>query len=294
MHPRDRLFYVVLAWGTIAAGLIVASLIAGASGQLSWTWAIGGIVAGLAGMVLVTLYALDKRAALPRYLPLYRYLRPTPIMIGIAALTWLLIGWQTWLTLHPQDDPYDTRPFGGKFDEIMRRAKSSPQVFVTPRQPVVEDPPFRPYSQQVGVTCAYNLLAAANAFWSRAPRGTAVLITGARENAQLMYNLSATFSLGSTELKKSTKIDYPVFMDGPNNTVDMDAPRLVPTDQSGIIIHGSDPQDTLKTNWGYYFVVRRTSKVPDGLAEYYKVPSLVWIEIGAGNPWLDRPSCSAG
>src|ERR1700682_1843771 len=109
-----------------------------------------------------------------------------------------------------------------------------------------------------------------------------------------MHNLSAAFSLGSTELKKSTKIDYPVIMDGPNNSVDKDAPRLIPTDQNGIIIHGSDPQDTLKTRWSYHFLVRRTSKVPDGLAEYYKVPSIVWIEIGPGNPWTNPTACSAG
>lgn len=294
MHPRDRRFYLAVAIATIAAGLAVSCFLAGASGQLAWTWVIGGIVVGLGVTVLAAFDALDKPILSIRY--------SSSILTAVVTLTWLLIGWQTWITFYPQvyakaqpdAEALDTRPFGGKFDGITKRATSGAQVLVAPRQPVVQDPPPRPYSQQVGVTCAYNLLATANAFWSRAPRGTAVLITGAQENAQLTYNLSATFSLKSAELTKSTKIDYPVITGGPNNSVDMDAPRLIPSDQNGIIIHGGDPQDILRSSWGYYFLIRRTSKVPDGLAEYYKVPSIVWIEVGPGNPWTNPTACSAG
>jgi hypothetical protein len=138
---------------------------------------------------------------------------------------------------------------------------------------------------------------AAKAFWSLSPKGTGILITGAKENEQLRRNLFATVQIGLMEQKKldpNNFADSGIWFDGPNNTSDLDAPRLNPTDQNGIIIHGNDPQDILRMRLSGHFVVRRTSKVPEGLAEYYKVPSIVWIEIGPGSPWANPTSCSAG
>ena len=98
MHARDRRFYVILAWSAIPAALIVGCFIAWGGGQLPWYWAVSGIVMGLLGMCAATLYALEKKAPSPRY--------PGPIIIGIAVMTWVLIGWQTWLAFHSPVQSY--------------------------------------------------------------------------------------------------------------------------------------------------------------------------------------------
>jgi hypothetical protein len=93
MHPRDRRLYVILAWTAIPAALIVGCFIAWGTGQLSGLWASVGVIVGLAAMFVATLYALEKKAPAARY--------PGPIIVGIAVLTWLLVGWQTWLAFKP-------------------------------------------------------------------------------------------------------------------------------------------------------------------------------------------------
>lgn len=97
MHDRDRVFYLILTWSTIPAALIVSCAIAWASGQLSMGWSVSGIVAGFLGMAAATIYALQKKPPAPRY--------PGPVIIGIACLTWALIGWQAWTWSHPPIPP---------------------------------------------------------------------------------------------------------------------------------------------------------------------------------------------
>ena len=92
MHARDRRLYVILAWSAIPAALIVGCYIAWGSSQLPDAWAIAGIAVGLLAMAGATIYALKKKPPSPRY--------PGPIMIAVAALTWVLIGWQTWMFFH--------------------------------------------------------------------------------------------------------------------------------------------------------------------------------------------------
>jgi hypothetical protein len=97
MHDRDRVFYLILTWSTIPAALIASCAIAWASGQLSIGWSVSGIAAGFLGMAAATIYALQKKPPAPRY--------PGPIIIGIACLTWALIGWQAWIWFHPPIQP---------------------------------------------------------------------------------------------------------------------------------------------------------------------------------------------
>lgn len=89
MHQRDRVLYVILAWTPIPAALIVGCIIAWASNQLSGLWASIGVAAGIVVMTIATIHALEKKPPLPR--------SPSPIIFIVAAITWLLIGWQTWL-----------------------------------------------------------------------------------------------------------------------------------------------------------------------------------------------------
>jgi hypothetical protein len=153
------------------------------------------------------------------------------------------------------------------------------------------------YPQGFGTTCTYNLISTASTFWSRSQRGAAVLITAANDNEEFKKNLVGTLSVGSAEAWKpqpSPNNTQMIFVETPDISISLDAPHLVPSDQRGITVHGVDPQETLRSGWSSHFVVRYTSKVPEGLAEYYKVPSIVWIDIGPGSPWADPASCLAG
>ena len=116
MHARDRVFYVILTWSTIPAALVVGSFIAWASGQISTGWAVAGCATGLLGMAAATIYALEKRPPSPRY--------PGPIVIAIAALTWALIGWQTWIWLHPPVQPVQGYT-QAQLDDAIAKAKDA-------------------------------------------------------------------------------------------------------------------------------------------------------------------------
>jgi hypothetical protein len=94
MHHRDRRLYVILAWTAIPAALVVGCFIAWGSGQLPGIWALAGALVGIIGMAIGTVYALEKKTPFPR--------SPGPIIIGVALLTWALVGWQAWLAFHQQ------------------------------------------------------------------------------------------------------------------------------------------------------------------------------------------------
>jgi len=119
MHPRDRRLYVILAWTAIPAALFAGCFIAWGSGQLPGSWAIVGMLVGIVGMAIGTVYALEKKAPLPR--------SPGPIMFGIAVLTWLLIGWQTWLYSHSPVQGY-TR---AQLDKAVEEGKAQAIVTAT-------------------------------------------------------------------------------------------------------------------------------------------------------------------
>jgi hypothetical protein len=68
--------------------------------------------------------------------------------------------------------------------------------------------------------------------------------------------------------------------------VDLDAPKVVMTTHNGITLHGDDPPPNhFQIGFGQHFVLRKTSQVPSGLAEHYKVPKLIWIDIVPITEW---------
>jgi hypothetical protein len=72
----------------------------------------------------------------------------------------------------------------------------------------------------------------------------------------------------------------------PNYDVHIDAPQLIDSGYSGLIIHGlSDAQELIDNFFRDCFATRQATKTIDGLAQYYKVNNVVWIEIGKGSPW---------
>jgi hypothetical protein len=79
----------------------------------------------------------------------------------------------------------------------------------------------------------------------------------------------------------------------PNYQRDIDAPRLVATDLSGIVLHGDAAGLAIvRLFFERCFFTRLTSKVPEGLADFYKVRSVVWVEIGKGLPWQHPTLCA--
>jgi hypothetical protein len=114
MHAKDRAFYVLILWaGSIAGALVVGCFIAWGSGQMPWQWAVPGIAIGAVAMAAATLYALEKKLPKPRW-------RPGPIMIGVAVLTWALVGWQAWLAFHPPIQSYTHMQLGQSGPEYLK------------------------------------------------------------------------------------------------------------------------------------------------------------------------------
>jgi predicted DNA-binding transcriptional regulator AlpA len=92
-------------------------------GQLPASWAVAGIAIGLLGMGAATIYALERKTPSPRY--------PGPIILGIAALTWALIGWQTWMWFHPSTMA------------VAATWTATPKNNATPDEPIIWQQPFQ-------------------------------------------------------------------------------------------------------------------------------------------------------
>jgi hypothetical protein len=108
------------------------------------------------------------------------------------------------------------------------------------------------------------------------------VITAPKENGLVKYNLEMILNVGG-----HIKIAQP-----PNYDVDIDAPRLIDSGYSGIVIHGhNDAHDLIDNLLRDCFSMHKTTKTIDGLAQYYKVNNVVWMEIGKGSPWKSPAAC---
>jgi hypothetical protein len=95
MHPRDRLLLAAFNWaGNMGGPLAVGCYIAWAIDQMPLRLAAPGMVVGLVAMTGATIYAFQKRAPTKRS---YFW----PMTFGAIALTWAVLGWQTWMWFHP-------------------------------------------------------------------------------------------------------------------------------------------------------------------------------------------------
>jgi len=118
MHAKDRRFWLAILWaGSIGGALAVGCYIAWASGQMPLHLAAPGIAIGLLAMAGATIYAFEKRPP--------NVWRPGLILLGIAALTWALVGWQTWLWFHPSIQGYTQ----AQLDKAVADATASPSAF---------------------------------------------------------------------------------------------------------------------------------------------------------------------
>jgi hypothetical protein len=129
MPPRDRRFWVTLAiWAAIPVGLFLAGVGAFVSGSPHWGIGLG--LPGLVGAYFVTLHLLERR---PHKLPV-----PSPLLIAVAILTWIFIGWQTWLWLHTPAQGYTQAQLDKAVEDGKAAAlKNEPR----PAPVVIHDPP---------------------------------------------------------------------------------------------------------------------------------------------------------
>jgi len=84
----------------------------------------------------------------------------------------------------------------------------------------------------------------------------------------------------------------------PPNPNDLDAPKFVPSGQSGVTLHGNNQlNDRLFSELGLCFSLKKTGATPDNLQAWYagKAPDgylVDWIDIGPGSPWKEPFQCS--
>jgi hypothetical protein len=151
---------------------------------------------------------------------------------------------------------------------------------------IARPPLFR---QRMGPVSVYNAITEAHSIWSTlAASHTGLLITFAQENGGMSSDLFNILNLGRTGFNETF-----LTMEAPNRQQNLDAPILQSSERSGIVLHADEQtQRTMKTFLERCFTVQYTTRIPDGLASYYKVPSIAWIEIGKGNPWPGTSVCT--
>ncbi len=90
MHTRDRRFWVVLGiWAAIAVTAFGTGIGAFVSGSPHWGFGLCAL--GLVGAAVATLHLLETRRMVPQQSHV------SAVMVLIAMVTWIFVGWQTWL-----------------------------------------------------------------------------------------------------------------------------------------------------------------------------------------------------
>jgi hypothetical protein len=156
--------------------------------------------------------------------------------------------------------------------------------------------PTTSYDRKMGPIAVLNAFSESGAIWRKVvPANTGILITADSENRELASNLSNIFQVGMREVSDKLKPGQPWLLQPPDYSVDIDAPRLPSSGYSGVVIHGSgDGQSELRAFLDRCFITRQTPKTTDGLASYYKLDNVLWIEIGPGSPWKPDPTICSG
>jgi hypothetical protein len=148
--------------------------------------------------------------------------------------------------------------------------------------------------QKMGPINTINAIAEAGAVWRKlVSEDTAILITAPPENLEVQRDLSNIFMVGMREVSNQLTPGKALLVRPPNYEIDIDAPRLIDSGNTGIVIHGDGiGQSELKAFFERCFITRQTPKTPQKLAEYYKVGNVFWIEIGHGFPWKGEGACA--
>jgi hypothetical protein len=148
--------------------------------------------------------------------------------------------------------------------------------------------------QYFGVVNTLNAFSAAGGISRKLADEQASILLTANGNWQLKRSIMNIFEIGGRgdNLFHSPSLAK-IIVDLPRTDIDLDAPKIPFSDRPGIIIHGDTAaKSDLMLFFDRCFAARQTSQMVPGLAEYYKVPKLIWIEIGPGNPW--KPQFTMG
>jgi hypothetical protein len=276
-----------------------------------WHWAVVMIGIGAAGVF----YSVDRPPAssiapviTAPFLP-----RPTPLWTGMMLLTWIALGYGIFRQFEsprrePSEPPVSSdsqRPsittadldalndklrtanneissLQRQRDSAQRKADTAEQQLADMQRQLAVMPQSPQYPREIGPVNVMNAISAAGALWRElSATGTAMLVTSTQDNDQLRNNLYSILVSGVAMYKTGQvgKILRP-----PNYDVDIDAPRLPESEYSGIIIHSPIDYQEIQNVFSC-FTIRKASKNVEGLANFYKVPSILWIEIGKGSPW---------
>jgi hypothetical protein len=282
MPSRDRQFWVTLAiWAAIPVGVFIAGVTAFVEGSPHWGF--GLCASGLFGAYAVTLHLLEQKPYVPP--------NPSANLVGIAVLTWVFIGWQTWMWFHPPVQGYTQAQLDQALEEAKQKASAqtppSPAQIATPKAQQLID--VQKSALQIGPQEALIIskyLGSPN----NLPKDPhwAIFFTYPPENQRFYDTLLALIR---------DRLD-PWILNAPDNSIDLDAPKFPPPPaESGITLHGDNALNTaLSQILGPCFVVRRTDREIEGLSEWFtkrlseperaENRKITWIEIGQGSPWL--------
>jgi hypothetical protein len=215
MHKRDRVLYLVIAWSAIPAAAVVAGFVALSSNLPHW--GAGLIVAGALGMGGASLHVLEKRPpSLGRY--------PGRLVIAVAALTWLSVGWQTWLAFHQPQQGYTQAQLDKAIEQATTKAAApiqsqldaalsdlararSPQV--NANQGAVQPVGYPGIDMQIG-----SMLWDKNLYWGATGTGTSTLMAFAYIRGRNTSN-SAIQLKGASISSELTGLNQPLMVNIP-------------------------------------------------------------------------------
>ena len=185
-----------------------------------------------------------------------------------------------------------TAPVQSKLDAAMRELEVTKRQLEVTKHQLANALQFPPYARKMGPIHMLNAFSATGAIWRElVPLNGAILFTATPENNELLQDLGTIFGIGMREVDKQLTPGKSPLLSRPNYQRDIDAPRLVDTELSGIVIHG-EGSEQLRNFFERCFVTRYSSKIPDGLADFYKFHRVIWIEIGTGSPWKAPMQCA--
>lgn len=131
MPYRDRRFWVILGiWAAIAVGAFGTGIGAFISGSPHWGFFLSA--AGLIGAAVATFHLLETKPSPPVRS------RVNVLMACVAAITWVFIGWQTYMWFHATVQGYTQ----AQLDDAVAKARAVP----------VPPPAPSPQSKQVDKT----------------------------------------------------------------------------------------------------------------------------------------------
>jgi hypothetical protein len=331
MHSQDRWLFLVLGWMAIPAGIFVAGFVALYSGAPHWGGA--GILIGLLGMSAASFYLLENRPRAPHpggfliclailtwlfvgsqtwlafHQPMQGYTQTQLDNAVQDAKTEAVTEFKKTMPLGPvihdppsaEDIAKATAPIQSQLDAAQKTivdlrntiSNLGPRTrTITVPTPIIGSPLGPLTTLQMRQILANNDRRGGPTGGSASPSPVdlrwALAITAPQANqeiADFLYRLMIEAGLRVQRLQI------------PDHSINLDAPDFPQGGPASITLHGTNVlNERLLGILQNCLTVRTTSKVIDGLFEWYRTrtapeQNVVWIEIGNGSPWRQGPGC---